>query len=120
APPPGGARRLRCGTADGVDRLPSRCRHGTGGGTSSVRHADPPMTTLPGTVACPFHPRPRRRPSRPQQPGRVGRPPPVPAGRVPRVARLLALAIRLEQLVQARVIANYAALAQLGTCRAPA
>jgi len=38
----------------------------------------------------------------------------VPAGRVPRVARLLALAIRLEQLVQARVIANYAALAELG------
>ena len=36
------------------------------------------------------------------------------AGRVPRVARLLALAIRLEQLVQARVIANYAALAELG------
>jgi hypothetical protein len=38
----------------------------------------------------------------------------VPADRVPRVARLLALAIRLEQLVQARLIANYAALAELG------
>jgi hypothetical protein len=38
----------------------------------------------------------------------------VPLGRVPRVARLLALALRLEQLVQAGVIANYAALAQLG------
>ena len=72
-------------------------------------------TTLPGTVACPFHPRARRRPSRThQQPEGVGRPPPVPAGRVPRVTRWLALAIRLEQLVQARVIANYAALAQLG------
>jgi len=33
---------------------------------------------------------------------------------VPRVARLLALALRCQQLVQAGVIANYAALAQLG------
>jgi hypothetical protein len=33
---------------------------------------------------------------------------------MPRVARLLALAIRLEQLVQARVIANYAVLAEIG------
>src|SRR5262249_59113068 len=35
-------------------------------------------------------------------------------GRVPRVARLLALALRCEQLLAAGVIANYAALAQLG------
>jgi len=33
---------------------------------------------------------------------------------MPRVARLLALALRLEQLVQTGVIANYAELAQLG------
>jgi hypothetical protein len=38
----------------------------------------------------------------------------VPHGRVPRVARLLALALRCEQLVAAGVIANYAALAELG------
>jgi hypothetical protein len=37
----------------------------------------------------------------------------VPLGRVPRVARLLALALRCEQLVAAGVIANYAALAEL-------
>ena len=73
------------------------------------------MTTVSGTVACPFQPRPRRRLSRPhRQPEELRPPPPLPAGRVPRVARLLALAIRLEQLVQARVIANYAALAALG------
>jgi hypothetical protein len=35
-------------------------------------------------------------------------------GRVPRVTRLLALAIRCEQLRAAGVIANYATLAQLG------
>jgi hypothetical protein len=73
------------------------------------------MTTTPGTVACSFPTRPRRRASRPHSPSEGLAPPPaVPAGRVPRVARLLALAIRLEQLVQARVIANYAALAELG------
>jgi len=73
------------------------------------------MMTMPGTVACPFHPRPRRRASRPHTPQQgVGPPPPVSAGRVPRVARLLALALRCQQLVQAGVIANYAALAQLG------
>src|SRR5262249_3536174 len=41
-------------------------------------------------------------------------PPPVPTGRVPRVARLLAVAHRCQQLVQAGVIVNYATLAQLG------
>jgi len=38
----------------------------------------------------------------------------VPIGRVPRVARLLALALRCQSLLQAGVIANYAALAHLG------
>ena len=72
------------------------------------------MTTTPGTVACPLPTRPRRRPSSPHGPSEgLTSPSAVPPGRVPRVARLLALAIRLEQLVQARVIANYAALAEL-------
>jgi hypothetical protein len=35
-------------------------------------------------------------------------------GRVPRIARLMALALRLEQLVQSGAVANYAALAALG------
>ena len=38
----------------------------------------------------------------------------VPPGRVPRVARLLALAHRLEELLHGGVIADYAALARLG------
>ena len=73
------------------------------------------MNAGPRTVACSFPPRPRRRASRPpRHSDGVAPPPPVPLGRVPRVARLLALALRLEQLVQAGVIANYAELARLG------
>ena len=73
------------------------------------------MTTIPRTLTCALPVRPRRRASVPQRPPDGGAPPPpVPLGRVPRVARLLALALRLEQLVQAGVIANYAELAQLG------
>ena len=43
-------------------------------------------------------------------------PPPLelPSGRVPRVARLMALAIKLEGLVRQRVVPDYAALARLG------
>ena len=73
------------------------------------------MNAGPRIVACSFHPRPRRRASRPpRQSDGVAPPPSVPLGRVPRVARLLALALRLEQLVQTGVIANYAELARLG------
>jgi len=46
---------------------------------------------------------------------RPGAPPPAPPpGRVPRVARLMALAIKLDGLVRAGVVADYAALARLG------
>jgi hypothetical protein len=73
------------------------------------------MNAGPRIIACSFHPRPRRRASRPpRQSDGVAPPPSVPLGRVPRVARLLALALRFEQLVQSGVIANYAELAQLG------
>jgi hypothetical protein len=41
-------------------------------------------------------------------------PGPAPVGRVPRVARLLALAIRFQELVRSGVIASYAELARLG------
>ena len=64
---------------------------------------------------CPLPLRRRRPASRPHQPpGAIPPPPAVPPGRVPRVARLLALARRCEQLGAAGVIANYAALAELG------
>ena len=38
----------------------------------------------------------------------------LPLGRVPRVARLMALALRLEELVRSGQVANYSALAELG------
>ena len=41
-------------------------------------------------------------------------PPPAAPGRVPRVARLLALAHRLERLLRTGVVRNYAELARLG------
>src|SRR5215469_7159692 len=40
--------------------------------------------------------------------------PSLPVGRVPRVARLMALALRLEELVRSGRVANYSALATLG------
>ena len=39
--------------------------------------------------------------------------PAVPRGRVPRVSRLLALALRVDELVRSGVIADYATLAEL-------
>ena len=38
----------------------------------------------------------------------------LPAGRVPRVARLMALALRLDELVRSGQVASYSALASLG------
>ena len=38
----------------------------------------------------------------------------LPVGRVPRIARLLALAIRLEELVRTGIVRDYAELARLG------
>jgi hypothetical protein len=73
------------------------------------------MNAEPRTIACALPPRLRRRAGCPPRPSdAVAPPPPGPLGRVPRVARLLALALRLEQLVQTGVIANYAELARLG------
>ena len=40
--------------------------------------------------------------------------PPLPAGRVPRVSRLMALAIRMDQLIRDGVVADQAELARLG------
>ena len=56
----------------------------------------------------------QRRPhgSKALQPG--GTPPAPPVGRVPRIARLLALAIRFEEQVRTGVLASYSDLAVLG------
>ncbi len=45
---------------------------------------------------------------------RTGQEPPPMPGRVPRVAKLMALAIRFEQLVADGVVADYAELSRLG------
>src|SRR5262245_32787002 len=67
----------------------------------------------PLTFECDVHFRPRGRGARKgMQPG-AGRPAPPP-GRVPRVARLLALAIRFEGLSREGAVRDYAELARLG------
>ena len=43
-----------------------------------------------------------------------GQTPPVAAGRVPRIARLMALALRFERLVRSGDVRDYAELARLG------
>jgi hypothetical protein len=43
-----------------------------------------------------------------------GETPALPPGRVPRVARLMALALRLEELVRTGQVGSYSALASLG------
>jgi len=48
------------------------------------------------------------------EPGTAPPNPPATSGRVPRVARLMALAIRFERLVRDGEVANYADLACLG------
>jgi hypothetical protein len=65
--------------------------------------------TTPRTIECTLHVG-RRRSGRPCHQTRAA----VGSGRVPRVSRLLALALRLDQLVRAGAIADYATLARLG------
>ena len=71
--------------------------------------------TRPIIVESTIHFRRRGRGSRKemcqgQAPEATARPP----GRVPRIARFMALAIRFEQLIQAGEVADYAELARLG------
>jgi hypothetical protein len=65
------------------------------------------------TVEVPAHFRRCGRGSRKEmRPGVVAAP--VPPGRVPRVARLMALALRFEEFVRTGQVASYSALASLG------
>ncbi|MCX7425058.1 MAG: hypothetical protein NTW96_05445 [Planctomycetia bacterium] len=70
--------------------------------------------TRPITVETTIHFRRRGRGSRKEmcqgEPVTSRRPP----GRVPRISRFMALAIRFEQLIQAGEVADYAELARLG------
>jgi hypothetical protein len=65
------------------------------------------------TVECDVHVRPRERGRRELREGPAPRAL-VPEGRVPRVARLAALALRFEGLVRSGAVANYADIARLG------
>ena len=71
------------------------------------------MTALPQTVVCQV-PLRRRVRHRETITSPVEAAPEVPAGRVPRIARLMALALRFEQLVRGGEIKSYAELARLG------
>ena len=71
--------------------------------------------SLPLTVECDFHFQRRGR-GAPRK-LEVGQELPAPVlepGRVPRVARLMALAIRFDGLVRSGAVADYAELAELG------
>jgi hypothetical protein len=57
--------------------------------------------------------RPRRRAPQPRR-GGPPTPVPVPAAGVPRLARLMALALHLDGLVHTGAVSDYAALARLG------
>ena len=69
------------------------------------------------TVECTFTPRrPGTDKARTPRSGLVAdrKPGSVPSGRVPRIARLMALALRFEQLVRTGTVRDYAQLARLG------
>lgn len=73
------------------------------------------MSASPGrTVEFEVHFRNGNKGRRRLRKGRRPTPPQVEPGRVPRIARLVALAIRFERLIQEGVVRDYADLARLG------
>ena len=65
--------------------------------------------TIPSKIECGVHFQRSKR--KELQPGEACR---LVPGRVPRIARLLALALRLDQLLKSGVLADYRQLAELG------
>ena len=70
--------------------------------------------TLPRTVECAIRRERGQKGSHRLSPGATTVGAPLPPGRIPRIARLLALAHKLDGLVRQGAIADYAALARLG------
>ena len=68
---------------------------------------DPTTITAPVKFTCAAHGRRRLGAADPAQP-------PAPPGRVPRVARLMALAIRFAEQVRSGVLPSYRVIADLG------
>jgi hypothetical protein len=69
--------------------------------------------TVPLVVECDVHVRTQKKGRKELRLGPEPQPA-VPAGRVPRLARLMALAIRFEGLVRSGAVKDYAELARLG------
>ena len=74
------------------------------------------MTTLPAslTFQCKVHFTQAHRVRKQMVVGQNPPPTAAPVGRVPRIARLMALAIRFDGLLQRGEVADYAELARLG------
>jgi hypothetical protein len=72
------------------------------------------VTTRSLTVQCKVHFQQKRHGRRQMAVGVAPAPLIVPPGRVPRISRLMALAIRFEGLLHAGEVADYAELARLG------
>jgi hypothetical protein len=70
-------------------------------------------TSVPLTVECEVHFRQQHRGRKELRDGADTRPA-LPIGRVPRVSRLAALALRFEGLVRTGAVANYSRIAALG------
>ena len=68
----------------------------------------------PITIDCQVHFKCRGRGSRRLEPGPAPEASPLPAGRVPRVARLMALALRIDERVRRGELARNAEVALLG------
>ncbi len=66
------------------------------------------------TIECSVHFQRQQKGRKELQRGPKSQPPRVPSGRVPRVARLLALAHRLEGLLRTGVLRDYGEIARLG------
>jgi hypothetical protein len=75
--------------------------------------------STPLTITCQVHLRQGRGSRKDVQAGPAPERPVLPVGRVPRVARLMALAIRLDKLVQSGAITSYSELARLGHVTRP-
>jgi hypothetical protein len=70
---------------------------------------------VPLTIECPVHFRGRGPGSRQNVPDAAAQPSSAaPPARVPRIARLMALALRFDELIRTGEVADYAELARLG------
>src|SRR5262249_34083013 len=89
-------------------------RHPEAGRRGSPEQGDNPMN-LPLTIECPVHFR-GRGPGRRQVVRAAAEPltSASPPARVPRIARLMALALRFDELIRKGEVADYAELARLG------